>query len=67
MPSVKSLEGETGVQLDAEDEAWMQSFVGMTAQTNEGLMGRYRLLGNLISHLSAKRDGIEEIQQAAFH
>ena len=28
-------------------------------------MGRYRLLGNLISHLSAKRDGIEEIQQAA--
>ena len=60
-----NFEGETGVQLDAEDEAWMQSFVGMTAQTNEGLMGRYRLLGNLISHLSAKRDGIEEIQQAA--
>ena len=51
------------MQLDAEDEAWLQSFVGMTAQTNEGLMGRYRLLGNLVSHLSAKRDGIEEIQQ----
>jgi len=60
-----NFEGETGVQLDAEDEAWLQSFVGMTAQTNEGLMGRYRLLGNLVSHLSAKRDGIEEIQQAA--
>ena len=60
-----NFEGETGVQLDAEDEAWLQSFVGMTAQTNEGLMGRYRLLGKLVSHLSAKRDGIEEIQQAA--
>ena len=53
------------MQLDADDEAWLQAFVGMTAQTNEGLMGRYRLLGNLVSHLSAKRDGIEEIQQAA--
>jgi len=60
-----NFKGETGVQLETEDKAWLQSFVGMTAQTNEGLMGRYRLLGNLFSHLSAKRDGIEETQQAA--
>ena len=55
--------GEADVQLEASDTAWLRSFVGMSAETDEGLMGRYRLLGSLMEHLSAKRDRIEESQE----
>ena len=57
--------GEADVQLEASDAAWLKSFVGMSAETGEGLMGRYRLLGKLMEHLAAKRDTIEETQEAA--
>ena len=57
--------GEADVQLEASDTAWLKSFVGMSAETGEGLMGRYRLLGKLMEHLAAKRDTIEETQEAA--
>jgi len=57
--------GEADVQLEASDTAWLRSFVGMSAETDEGLMGRYRLLGSLMEHLSAKRDRIEESQEEA--
>jgi len=57
--------GEADVQLKANDAAWLKSFVGMSAEADAGLMGRYRLLGNLMEHLAAKRDTIEEIQEEA--
>ena len=57
--------GEADVQLEANDAAWLKSFVRMSTETGEGLMGRYRLLGSLMAHLSAKRDSIEEIQEEA--
>ena len=57
--------GEADVRLEANDTAWLRSFVGMSAETGEGLMGRYRLLGSLMEHLSAKRDSIEEVQEEA--
>ena len=57
--------GEADVQLEASDAAWLKSFVGMSAETGEGLMGRYRLLGKLMEHLAAKRGTIEETQEAA--
>ncbi len=57
--------GEAEVQLEASDAAWLKSFVGMSAETGEGLMGRYRLLGKLMEHLAAKRGTIEETQEAA--
>ena len=57
--------GEADVQLEPNDSAWLKSFVGMSAETGEGLMGRYRLLGNLMEHLAAKHDTIEEIQEGA--
>jgi DNA polymerase-3 subunit delta' len=57
--------GEADVQLEASDAAWLNSFVGMSAETGEGLMGRYRLLGKLMEHLAAKRDTIEETQEEA--
>ncbi|MCH2381682.1 MAG: DNA polymerase III subunit [Pedosphaera sp.] len=57
--------GGADVQLEANDAAWLKSFVGMSAEADAGLMGRYRLLGNLMEHLSAKRDSIEEIQEEA--
>lgn len=57
--------GEADVQLEASDAAWLKSFVGMSAETGEGLMGRYRLLGKLMEHLAAKRSTIEETQEAA--
>jgi len=60
-----NFEGETGIQLENEDKNWLYSFVSMSVQTNEGLMGRYRLLSNLLTHLSSKRDTIEEIHQEA--
>ena len=57
--------GEADMQLKANDAAWLKSFVGMNAEADAGLMGRYRLLGNLMEHLAAKRDTIEEIQEEA--
>ena len=57
--------GEADVQLEASDAAWLKSFVGMSAETGEGLMGRYRLLGKLMEHLTAKLDRIEEVQEDA--
>ena len=57
--------GEADVQLESNDTAWLKSFVGMSAETGAGLMGRYRLLGNLMEHLAAKHDTIEEIQEEA--
>ena len=60
-----NFEGEADVQLEASDAAWLKSFVGMSAVTGEGLMGRYRLLGKLMVHLAAKRGTIEETQEAA--
>ena len=57
--------GEADVQLEDNDAAWLKSFVGMSAEADAGLMGRYRLLGNLMEHLAAKRDTIEEIQEEA--
>ena len=58
-----NFEGETGIHLETEDKNWLNSFVSMSVQTNEGLMGRYRLLSSLSSHLAVKRDTIEEINQ----
>ena len=60
-----SFGGEADVQLEASDTAWLRSFVGMSAETGEGLMGRYRLLGSLMDHLATKRDSIEENQEEA--
>ncbi len=60
-----NFEGETGIHLENEDKNWLHSFVSMSVQTNEGLMGRYRLLSSLLIHLSSKRDTIEEIHQKA--
>ena len=60
-----NFEGETGIQIENEDKKWLRSFVSITAQTNEGLMGRYRLLSNLLTHLTSKRDSIEETHQEA--
>ena len=57
--------GGADVQLEANDAAWLKSFVGMSAEADAGLMGRYRLLGNLMEHLSAKHETIEEIQVEA--
>ena len=57
--------GEADVQLEASDAAWLKSFGGMSAETGEGLMGRYRLLGKLMEHLTAKLDRIEEVQEDA--
>ena len=57
--------GETGVELNDDDKNWLHSFISMSVETNEGLMGRYRLLSNLLTHLSLKRDFIEETYQEA--
>jgi len=54
--------GGADVQLEANDAAWLKSFVGMSAEADAGLMERYRLLGNLMEHLSAKHETIEKIQ-----
>ncbi|HJO10192.1 MAG TPA: hypothetical protein QGH16_10085, partial [Verrucomicrobiota bacterium] len=57
--------GEADVQLEPNDSAWLKSFVRMSAETGEGLMGRYRLLGSLMEHLATKRDSIGEVQEEA--
>jgi DNA polymerase-3 subunit delta' len=52
--------GDGGVKLADNQLAWIQSFSEMAASEEGGLLGRYRLLGNLLAKLAEIKAGISE-------
>jgi DNA polymerase-3 subunit delta' len=52
--------GEAMHRLQPGQLAWVQSFSEMAAAGQKGLLGRYRLLGSLMAHLTERREQIEQ-------
>ncbi len=50
--------------LDDAQRAWLAAFADMAATTKQGLLGRYKLLGTLVAHLSAQREITERDLEA---
>lgn len=51
--------GEQVQPLDHAQRAWLTAFAEMAGATKQGLLARYKLLGTLIEHLTARREAIE--------
>jgi DNA polymerase III subunit delta' len=51
---------ESGLRLDEANLAWLQSFSEMASGGQDGLLGRYRLLGSLLDRLGGMKSEIEE-------
>ncbi len=49
-----------GQLLDANQAGWLQSFSELAAAGQEGLLGRYRLLGHLLARLAQLKEEIEK-------
>ena len=52
--------GEGRRRFEPEQMAWLQSFSEMAATGKQGLLGRYRLLGNLLAQLARQKETIEK-------
>lgn len=52
--------GEGRHRFEPEQMAWLQSFSEMAAAGKQGLLGRYRLLGNLLAQLAQQKEAVEK-------
>jgi DNA polymerase-3 subunit delta' len=57
---VLSFAGGSGPALLSEQVAWLKQFSEMATQENQTLLGRYRLLGLLLSRLAQLKERIEK-------
>jgi DNA polymerase-3 subunit delta' len=55
---------ETAYSLSAEQSVWLQKFSSAAAAEQKSLFGRYRLLDELLQHLSAVRERVGEVLSA---
>jgi DNA polymerase-3 subunit delta' len=55
-----NLGGETGPSSDPVDVSWLQDFSRLASEKPGDLLGRYRLLGVLLSRLTELKNGLEK-------
>mgnify|MGYP000920390543 CR=1 FL=1 len=48
------------LQIAPEELAWMQGFAELAARRDDGLLGRYKLLGNLLDRLAGIKESVQE-------
>jgi DNA polymerase III subunit delta' len=56
-----SFGGEKGPRLEGDDLNWLESFSEMASGGQEGLLGRYRLLGALLGKLTGLKEEIGRV------
>lgn len=52
--------GETGARLSEADMVWLRELAATASSPNATLIGRYRLLGQLMARLAAVKESVEE-------
>lgn len=55
-----SFSGGGQLRVDPEELAWMQAFAELAARREGGLLGRYKLLGNLLDRLAEIKESVDE-------